>query len=476
MAQMIIVAIASIGLIVFVSFIAARLVRARTAGMSIRMQIFLALALIVGAFAFGLGLMVLDRVKARADLVGEEAARGEARAIAGLIAAEMEVSGASFEQVARRLEGAPTPEVAYASRRDEDAPAELHLALLDADGVVVLHRGRSPDEPGTVSVTVPITSGGELVGHARVVKPTLLIQQTLADFAPTVLIISLLLGAVAAGAAALIGRTIARPIEELTRFAERVSEGDRRAPPPLGHGREVMRLRHALDSMRRELQGRPFVETFAADLSHELKNPVAAIRASAEVLQDGALDEPEEATRFVARIAESSSRIEALLSDLLSLAKLEARGVEEAAAVDMVEQARAAVEAATGEGNDVVLEAAEPAMVRGDGAWLSRAIANLVDNARIHGSGGPVQVKVWRQEDEVACTVSNRGQVARGVEPRIFRRFVTTRADRGGTGLGLAIVRAIAEAHGGHAECTDTGPPEVTFKILLPQARRGLGG
>ncbi|HHH31797.1 MAG TPA: HAMP domain-containing protein [Polyangiaceae bacterium] len=476
MAQMIIVAIASIGLIVFVSFIAARLVRARTAGMSIRMQIFLALALIVGAFAFGLGLMVLDRVKARADLVGEEAARGEARAIAGLIAAEMEVSGASFEQVARRLEGAPTPDVAYASRRGEDEPAELHLALLDDQGTVVLERGRSPDEPGTVAVTVPVMSGGKLVGHARVVKPTLLIQQTLADFAPTVLIISLLLGAVAAGAAALIGRTIARPIEELTRFAERVSEGDRRAPPPLGHGREVMRLRQALDSMRRELQGRPFVETFAADLSHELKNPVAAIRASAEVLQDGALDEPEEATRFVARIAESSTRIEALLNDLLSLARLEARGVEQAAPVDMVERARAAVQTAVDDGAEVELEALGPAMVRGDGTWLTRAIGNLVDNARIHGRGGPVHVDVRRRDDEVVCTVTNRGQVARGVKPRIFRRFVTTRADRGGTGLGLAIVRAIAEAHGGRAECTNIGPPEVTFTIMLPHARRGLGG
>jgi signal transduction histidine kinase len=471
MLQMIIVAIASIGLIVFVSFIAARLVRARTAGMSIRMQIFLALALIVGAFAFGLGLMVLDRVKARADLVGEEAARGEARAIAGLIAAEMEVSGASFHQVAKRLEGAPKPDVSSSSRRDASEP-DLHLALLDAQGEIVLQRGRSPDEPGTVAVTVPVVSGGRMVGQARVVKPTLVIEQTLADFAPTVLIISLLLGAVAAGAAALIGRTIARPIEELTRFAERVSEGDRRAPPPLGHGREVMRLRQALDSMRRELQGRPFVETFAADLSHELKNPVAAIRASAEVLQDGALEEPDEASRFVTRIAESSSRIEALLGDLLSLARLEARGVEDAETVDVVDRARVAVATAIEAGTEVELEATGTAPVKGDPAWLSRAIANLVDNARIHGGSGPVRVQVWREEDEVFCSVRNRGQVAKGVKPRIFRRFVTTRADRGGTGLGLAIVRAIAEAHGGQAECTEVGPPEVVFTIRLPRARR----
>jgi signal transduction histidine kinase len=455
---MIVVAAAAIGLIVFVTFIAARLVRARTAGMSIRMQVFLALASIVGAFAFGLGLLVLDRVKARADLVGREAALGEARAVAALVAAEMESRNAGLDDVAQRLE------------RGVAAGADLHIALLDPNGRVVFHSGRSSDEDGTVSVTVPITVGGEEVGSAKVVKPTLRIEQTLADFAPTVLVISLLLGAVAAAAAAIIGGTIAAPIETLTRFAERVSEGDRRAPPPLGHGREVMRLTRALDSMRRELEGRPFVETFAADLSHELKNPVAAIRASGEVLRDGALEEPEEGRRFVERILESTGRIEALLGDLLSLARLEARGVDHAATVDLGKEAERARDVARQAGAEVELRVEGAPLVRGDGTWLARAIDNLVDNARLHGAPGPIHIVVSRRDDEVLCSVKNQGQVSRGVQRRIFRRFVTTRADRGGTGLGLAIVRAIAEAHGGQAECTAPGPPEVAFEIRLPAA------
>lgn len=460
MAQMIVVAAASIGLILFVSFIAARLVRARTAGMSIRMQIFLALALIVGAFAFGLGLMVLDRVKARADLVGGEAAAGEARAIAALVSAEMESRDASLADVAKRLE-----------RSGDGTPAtELNLTLFDADGQVVLSVGRSPDEAGTVSETVPILVRGREAGRARVVKPTLVIRRTLEEFSGPVLIISLLLGIVAAGAAALIGRTIARPIEDLTRFAERVSRGDRRAPPPPGHGREVTRLNRALDSMRRELQGRPFVETFAADLSHELKNPVAAIRASAEVLHDGALEEPEEAERFLGRILEGTSRIEALLGDLLSLARLEARGVEEADVVDLGREAEVVLGDARERGVPLSLDVDGAVNVRGDRAWLSRAIENLVDNARVHGGDGAIRVAVFRRHGEVCCTVTNPGKVAKGVKDRIFRRFVTTRADRGGTGLGLAIVRAIAEAHGGQAECVALGPPEVSFQISLPAA------
>ncbi len=460
MAQMIVVAAGAIGLIVFVSFIAARLVRSRTAGMSVRMQIFLALSLIVGAFAFGLGLMVLDRVKARADLVGREAALGEARAIAALVSAEMAASGATLRDVAARLKGAERM----------GAAGGPHLALFDSHNRPVFASGRSPEEDGTVSAQVPIVVGERMIGHARVVKPTLVIRQTLADFAPTILIISVLLGAVAAAAAALIGRTIASPIETLTRYTERVSQGDRRAPAPLGHGREVMRLTRAVDSMRRELQGRPFVETFAADLSHELKNPVAAIRASGEVLRDGALAEPEQAERFVERILEATGRIETLLGDLLSLARLEARGVQDAALVDLAQPARQAAEAVRLLGAEVNLQVDGNPQVRGDEAWLTRAIENLVDNARVHGGEGTITIRVDRQDEQVCCSVLNHGRISDGVKSRIFRRFVTTRADRGGTGLGLPIVLAIAEAHGGQVECVQAGPPRVELRLSLPVA------
>jgi signal transduction histidine kinase len=459
--RLVIVAAAAIGLILFVAFVAARLVRSRTAGMSVRLQIFLALAFIVGAFAFGLGLLVLDRIKARANLLGREAALDEARAVAALVSADMKARDATLADVANKLDG----------EHPAEEPAELHLALFDEKGTPLFSRGRTPEEPGTVAVSVFVVRDEQVVGAVRVVKPTLMINQTLEDFAPTVLIISLLLGAVAAVAAALIGRTIATPIERLTGFAERVSAGERRIPPPPGHGREVKRLARALDSMRRQLQGRPFVEAFAADLSHELKNPVAAIRASAEVLEDGALEDPEQAQQFLSRILESSSRIEALLGDLLSLAKLEARGIEDAVTVDLADCAQRAARTAREQGVEVTIESEGTSTVRGDDAWLTRAVANLIDNARVHGEPNePIQIAVRSSRKEIRCEVTNAGQVSRHVYGRIFRRFVTTRADRGGTGLGLAIVRAIAEAHGGEAECVTPGPPEVVFRLSLPAA------
>ncbi len=467
MTRLLLTAGSAVALIFFVAFVVSRLLRSRSRGLSIRMQFFLALASIVGAFALGLGLLVLDRLEARTTLIAEGTAREEAEAIAALVGGEMDARSVGLDEVARK----------YAAARGEAegrAGAERGLALLDREGNEVFHGGVRAGEPSTVVETVPVLVHGEIVGGVRVVKRTIAVRRALADMSPFILVVSIVLGATAALAADFIGRGIARPLENLTDFAARVSEGERRAAPPPAFGREVQSLTFAIDSMRRQLEGRPFVETFAADLSHELKNPVAAIRASAEVLADGALDEPEEAARFVARIREATSRIESLLGDLLSLARIEARGVEKAAVLDLADLVTRGVERARERGGPSTrfeLEAGAGALVRGDALWLARAVDNLLDNARVHGAGAdPILVAVTRREDHVTLSVTNPGTVGRHMEKRLFRRFATSRADRGGTGLGLAIVRAIAEAHSGSAECAASGPPQVEFRVRLPAA------
>ncbi len=457
----------AVALIFFVAFIVSRLLRSRSRGLSIRMQFFLALASIVGAFALGLGLLVLDRLEARTTLIAEGTAREEAEAIAALVGSEMDGRGVGLADVGRKY---------AAARREAEgrAGAERGFSLVDPEGREVFAGGLRAGEPSTVAETAPVVVRGELVGGVRVVKRTIAIRRALEDMAPFILAVSIGLGATAAAAADYIWRGIARPLENLTDFAVRVSEGERRAAPPPAFGREVQSLTFAIDSMRRQLEGRPFVETFAGDLSHELKNPVAAIRASAEVLADGALDEPEEAARFVARIREATTRIESLLGDLLSLARIEARGVEKAAVLDLADLAIRSVERARERGGPSALfelTAGPGALVRGDALWLARAVDNLLDNARIHGAAGePVRVAVDRREDHVTLSVTNPGTIGRHIEKRLFRRFVTTRAERGGTGLVLANVRAIAEAHSGSAECTASGPPQVEFRVRLPAA------
>jgi signal transduction histidine kinase len=460
--RLVIVAAAAIGLILLAAFVVARLLAARTRGMSIRMQVFLALGLIVGAFAFGLGIMVIDRIEARAVRLANQAALDEATGIAAIMEGDITRSNSRIEEVAARLE------------LERERGVEFSFEILDARDRMLFPRAKASmrGQPGTVTVDAPIEVAGVLHGSVRVVKPTVVMRRLLEDFAPVVVVISLVLGAAAAIAAALIGRAIARPIEGLSAFAERVSAGERVAAPPPPVGREVARLTRSIDSMRRQLEGRPFVETFAADLSHELKNPVAAIRASAEVLEEGAIDEPEEARRFVARIRESTLRIERLLGDLLSLARIEARGVETLDSVELGEIARVATDSLGENESRVQIQSDGDTRVRGDESWLGRAIGNLLDNALFHSEPDEkVFLSVRREEGEVVIRVKNQGVVPKHVRTRLFRRFVTTRADRGGSGLGLAIVRAVAEAHGGRAELSEPGPPEVEFRIVLPPAR-----
>jgi two-component system sensor histidine kinase CreC len=464
--RLIAVAAGAILLILFVAFVVSRLLRTRSRGMSIRMQVFLALAVIVGSFAFGLGLMVIDRIEARAVMLAKQAAEDEAGAIAGILAGELDRTGGKLELVADRLE------------QERLQGADLRMELVDPSGKRVFPAGDDdiPAQPSSVSVQAPIVVKGQALGAVRVIKPTVAIRRLLADIAPTVLLISVVLGAAAALAAAWIGRAIALPIEALGAFSERVSAGDLGAAPPPVHGRELMHLSRSLDSMRRQLEGRPFVEAFAADLSHELKNPVAAIRASAEVLEESALDEPEEARRFVARIRESTARIERLLGDLLSLARIEARGAETFEPVDVGRIAERALEPLGDARSRVALEVSGSVFVRGDESWIGRAITNLLDNAIVHSeAGSPVRVEVRRDGDTVRIAVRSAGTVTKAIQSRLFRRFVTTRSDRGGTGLGLAIVRAVAEAHGGRAELFAPGPPSVEFRVTLPAAWRVPG-
>ncbi len=461
MIRLVVVAATSVGVILFVAFIVSRLVQARARGMSIRMQVFLALALIVGTFAAGLGVMVIDRVEARAVRLATAAAEDEAAAIAGMIGGQVVRQQASIGDIAVQLE------------QERARGADLRLELLDGDGALLFPAG-DPSEmgtPGTVHVEAPIVVDGRRLGAVRVVKETVVTKRLLADFAPTVLVISLVLGAAAALAAMWIGRAIAAPIEAMSAFSERVSAGEP-ASPPLASGREVRRLAESIDSMRRQLEGRPFVETFAADLSHELKNPVAAIRASAEVLDEGAIDEPEQARRFVTRIRESTARIERLLQDLLSLARIEARGVEEFDPVEVGALAAAATESLDGAAR-VTVKADGDTRVRGEPEWLTRAIGNLVDNALVHSEAGtPVEVSVGRESGSVVVRVKNEGAVAKHVRPKLFSRFVTTRAEHGGSGLGLAIVRAVAESHRGRIELAAAGPPTVELRLTLPPAYR----
>lgn len=480
MTRLLIAGLACIGLIALLTLVTSRLIRSRRRGFSIRMQVFLALAGIVGAFAFGLGILVVDRVEARAQRLAVAAAQDEAHAIAAILRSEMKRSGVSFSELANELAIGSSGRASLGALGEESTGRDitgLGVELLSLDERVLFPaRTKSQaQEKGAVFVDRRIMLEDKPLGIVRVVKPTIVVEAMLADFAPTVLVISLVLGAAAAGAAAFIGRTIAAPIESLSEYTQRVSLGERPKLPAQVIGREVGRLVSSIDTMRERLEGRPFVETFAADLSHELKNPVAAIRASAEVLQEGALQEPEQAARFVLRIHEAAVRIERLLAELLSLAEVETRGP---AHLDLVELSPLVDQILRTYGADAqrvdVHTKAAPAL-RGDRGWLTRALTNLVDNALVHSPpDSRVTIELRANEREVEIVTTNDGYLDKHIEKSLFKRFVTTRREKGGTGLGLSIVRAVAEAHGGHIELLGSEAGKVRFQLRFPADETGL--
>ena len=485
-------------LLVGVTAVGLRLLRSRKHGISIRMQVFLALATTAGLLTAAFSVVVVDRLVARASVFAHRAARDDAQVVAQLAGRSMELLGTSLAQGAETLEASRalfgftktagdtrvqildaggrclfdtlTPE--RGARADLAGRPEVQAALAGQVDLVARHVDRT-----TVAAAVPVHSGEAIVGAVRVLKTTFGMAEIMSDVAPKVALLALLIGGAAALAGVFIGRGVAAPIERLTRAAERVAAGERQAALPIPRGREVRALTRAFESMRTELEERHTFDALAADLSHELKNPVASLVATAEVLQDAVGDDEQAAHRFASRIAESASRLDSLISDLLALARLEARGPEqERHPLDLARLVREAClrsEVHAGP-RDVRVDLAVPeeAPVRGDGPWLARALDNLLANAVAHApEGSAVGVSVapdpargaWR------VLVTDRGP---GVDPsvrdRVFERFVTTRHGQGGTGLGLAIVRAVTEAHGGDAGLE---PGDGTcFWVTLPRA------
>ncbi|HEY3776231.1 MAG TPA: HAMP domain-containing sensor histidine kinase [Solirubrobacteraceae bacterium] len=213
------------------------------------------------------------------------------------------------------------------------------------------------------------------------------------------------------------------------------------------------------------------MRTFLADASHELRNPVAALHATAERLLR---DQPERPARdaIEAQLARDSGRLGQLVDDLLNLARLDAREPAQYDPVDLTELVSVAVTAARGAEPAGRLELITdgPVPATGDRDALLRAIGNLLDNAL--AVAGTATVEAAGAPRGPAVIVSDDGPgVPAHQRERIFEPFYRLpRSPRGGTGLGLAIVRRTTEAHGGTVSCDPSPMGGARFTLRLPPA------
>ena len=346
------------------------------------------------------------------------------------------------------------------------------------------------DEDGqrVVSVSIPIR-------HVRAVLGVLTLESggmqaiIAAERAALVPFILIAVG-VALLSSLLLTQLIAVPVLRLARAADRVRLSRARAialPDLAERNDELGDLTRSLEAMTQTLSDRmTAIERFAADVSHELRNPMTSIRSALETLDLVKTDAQRQ--RLVAILHHDVGRLDRLITDISNASRLDAELSRNAPTpMDVARQLSDICEfyQATGKPTDarvtfIAPPSAEPMMVVGREGPLGQVFRNLVDNARSFSPPeGEVRVSVTRGRHEVSVRVDDDGP---GIPPdnleTVFERFYTSRpkgaAFGGNSGLGLAIARQIVETHGGRIwaenRITDGQITGASFRVALPLA------
>ena len=482
--------------------------------MKIGLRILLGYFLVVGLAAWFLLNVFMAEVKPGVRATQEDTLVGIAHMLAAVAAADMRdgalQSPGAMERVRAALNGPIRASVSGIARERLD----YRVYITDARGIVLFDstgrdtgkdysrwndvyltlrgkygarstRSDPDDEDSTVMhVAAPIVEQGKLVGVLTVAKPNASVQAFVERSQQSIL----RGGAVLLGLSLLIGLAVtswlARALGKLMAYVSAVEEGRKVVLPELGKS-EIGTLGRALEAMRARLEGKEYAEQLMHTLAHELKSPIAAIQASAELLQE---DMPEQERRhFLGNIVSQNARQKQLIDKLLALVRVEQQQrLDAAERVELHALARqaggdfAGALAAAG----VTLEYADAAqdsaggdeaaalLVQGDALLLRQALGNLLDNAiGFSPRGGVVRIALWRAQNEVGIDVCDQGPgVPAYAADRLFERFYSLPRPGGGksTGLGLPFVREVAALHGGTVTVASAPGGGCCSRLALP--------
>jgi two-component system OmpR family sensor kinase len=353
----------------------------------------------------------------------------------------------------------------------------------------------------TYTLNYQVASGDIEQGRVVVGVPLADVDRLLAQIAGLEAVLSLLAIAGAALAARAVVLRSLRPLNRVAATAQQVSQLplDRgevalavRVPPadadPASEvGRVGQALNHMLNNVEDALAARQAsemkVRQFVADASHELRNPLAAIRGYAELTRRSRDQMPEDAAYAMSRVESEAERMSRLVEDLLLLARLDSGPAIDVAPTDLTEIVINAVSDARAAGPDHSWQLSlpeEPVVAIGDRHRLHQVVANLLANARTHTPPGTrVHSTIEIRDGQAVVRVSDDGPgIPPEIQQRVFERF--TRADTSrvradgaaagtSTGLGLAIVAAVVEAHQGRVTVSSR-PGWTEFTVWLPLA------
>ncbi|WOB25145.1 MULTISPECIES: two-component system sensor histidine kinase CreC [Xanthomonas] len=463
--------------------------------MRLGLKLFLGFFLIVGLAAFFVMRVFVNEVKPGVRQAMESTLVDAANVLAEMASSDLATGHFVDGRFARNL--------AQAQQRDPKAwvwrfrknNVDYRVTVTDARGVVVFDslgrdvgrdnsrwndvyrtlRGEygarsSPELDGDPKATVmhvaaPIYAPdqpGKLIGVLTLAQPNRSIDPFIEASQRNIL----QRGAWLIGISALIGILMTwwlmRGIGRLNRYAQAVSAGIP-VPPPKPRGDEIGDLGQALETMRRKLEGKAYVEHYVQSLTHEMKSPLAAIRGASELLTEPLPEADRQ--HFVASIRAQEQRLTETIDKLLALAEVEQHGwlqTRERIAVAGVLRAALEAVAPRAAAAGVQLELAVPSdsaseqYVSGDVFLLRQALINLLENAiAFSPQGSSVLLRAHRQAGQWQLSVEDSGSgVPDYAIERVFERFYSLARPQTGqrsSGLGLPFVREVARLHGGDA-------------------------
>lgn len=370
--------------------------------------------------------------------------------------------------------------------RDYSRWNDVYLTLRGQYGARSTRLVYNDDATTVMHVAAPVKDGERIIGSLTVAKPVSTInpfiersQKKIQRRSGWLLLASLLIGGGFAW-------WLNRALKGLQTYAASVERGEKAVLPAMGN-HEIASLGRALEAMRIRLEGKQYVEHLMHTLTHELKSPIAAIGAAAELLRDDSAMPAADRQHFLANIMEQNDRQKQLIDKLLALVKLEKQqSLSSIACVDvpaLLAQVAQDASAHLALQNQTLIQRTLPCRLPGDALLLRQALGNLLDNASdfappgstlrvecILASGPNASGGAQTAQKLAICVIDDGPGIPDYARERIFERFYSLPRPHKAksTGLGLPFVREVALLHGGTVEIHNRPEGGVCACLHLP--------
>ena len=381
------------------------------------------------------------------------------------------------------VSAAPVPDYSEPDAETADVWPELRRAREEGLSQIVLRD--APDGSPVITAAAPVGLQGATLLTTRIARD---ITETVRSARTTLAIAVGLALAASILLSLFLARTIVRPLAQLSQAAMRVRQGRERQVEvprlPQRHD-EIGRLARTVSDMTEALRHRiDAVEHFAADVAHEIKNPLASLRSAVESLAK--VEDPDLRRQLTEIAGHDVRRIDRLVTEISDASRIDAemsRAVLEPVDLGALARNIVARREERGLNRGVRIELREPSapvLVLGLAVRLERVIENLIDNAvSFSPPDGCIVLELERDDGAVVLRVSDEGPgIAPDAREKVFHRFHSVRPDEEAfghhSGLGLAIARTIALAHDGelHARDRRDGARGACLELTLPAADR----